>query len=537
MQHVVTATAASPRHDLRLRLEGRFYTAPVVAAMLATDVLSFGGSPRSIGDPFCGDGRLVVAWLRGAAAAGGAALQRLRRIVLWDCDADAVAVARANVTTMLLSIGCKGRVVVAEAGDSFERAVGNGRSLDLVVTNPPWDLLKPDSRDAVATAARGAYVDSIRAYAERLVGWYPAAASASGKAMTGYGVNLARAGLLAALRLLSHGGRIGIVLPASPFADQASAPFRRELFSAATVRNLRYFPAETKLFKGVDQPFVTLTGTVGGPTEVLTLVRLDDTLRETDRRPISLGPEHDEPLPLVVTGAQADVVTWLAKHHAPMGELEQDGRFGLWLGREVDETNLASVLTSGAVGVPFLKGRYVFPFAVVSHATTRIDPRRRAIPATVGEARFAWRDVSRPTQKRRMHVALVPDGWVTGNSLGVGFLRHGSREMLLALVGVLNSFTFEVQMRARLATAHVSQGVLRRCAVPLDVLGDAARVTELHDLVLRRIDQPDDAAVAARLEICVAQAYGLSRDHFATTLTAFPKFTDDERATLMAAWR
>lgn len=47
----------------------------------------------------------------------------------------------------------------------------------------------------------------------------------------------------------------------------------------------------------------------------------------------------------------------------------------------------------------------------------------------------------------------------------------------------------------------------------------------------------DEKTVAARLEVGVAQAYGLSRDHFAATLTAFPKFTDDERATLMRAWR
>ena len=67
----------------------------------------------------------------------------------------------------------------------------------------------------------------------------------------------------------------------------------------------------------------------------------------------------------------------------------------------LDETRLAESLTDSPRGVPFLKGRQVFPFRV-EPGNLRIDPKKRAIPGSVREPRLAWRDVARPSVKRRM---------------------------------------------------------------------------------------------------------------------------------------
>lgn len=216
--------------------------------------------------------------------------------------------------------------------------------------------------------------------------------------------------------------------------------------------------------------------------------------------------------------------------HASLSTLEMDLRIGLWLGRELDETRLAESFGTATGGVPFLKGRHVFPFHIKRDSLDYVDPTKRQIPATVSERRIAWRDVSRPSQRRRMHVAFVPTGNVTGNSLGVAFLRTDDAEALSALLAILNSFVFELQVRAKLATTHVSQGVLRQCSVPLSVLLESQERGELLRMLEKRLNSD---AELPELEVAVARAYGLDRDAFARALSAFPKLSVDERETLL----
>jgi len=212
--------------------------------------------------------------------------------------------------------------------------------------------------------------------------------------------------------------------------------------------------------------------------------------------------------------------------------LEADPERRLWLGRELDETRIAADLTDDPTGVPLLRGRHVLPFRITRGAPERVDPRRRAIPDTVRAARLAWRDVSRPTQRRRMQVALVPPGNVTGNSLGVACFRAGRPGDLELLLAILNSLVLELQIRARLATAHVSQGALRSCAVAAGSFTDPQRRSALLARVAERLR---DERAATRLEVAVARAHGLTRDELACVLEAFPKLTLAERAAHLEA--
>jgi len=203
--------------------------------------------------------------------------------------------------------------------------------------------------------------------------------------------------------------------------------------------------------------------------------------------------------------------------------LECDMRFGLWMGRELDETRIADCF--GEKGIPFLKGRQVDRFAIRPHTPPKIRPAARRIPATVEEQRFAWRDVSRPNQKRRVQATVIPRGWVTGNSLGVGFFRYGDRSHLLAFLGVLSSFVFELQLRAKLHTPHVSLGVIRACCIPWEVFEDRRMRNSIAKAVEACLASPDSHAAEADVERRVARAYGISKDDFAGLLKAFPKIS------------
>jgi Alw26I/Eco31I/Esp3I family type II restriction m6 adenine DNA methyltransferase len=525
MEHVETAKRSTNRMDLEKRMTGRFYTPQLIAERIAAQALKVCPQPESVCDPFCGDGRLVVAWLR--AAARGSSLRRLRRVVLWDYDAEAVRRALECVSAELSILGLSSKVsLLAEAGDTFARTPTMMAGVDVVLTNPPWELLKPDSRDGVDTEGDN-YKGQLRGYASNLAKDFPGAMSAKGKAMTGYGVNLARAGAVASSMLTKARGVVSIVLPSSIFADQASGPFRREFFSRLGVTQLDWYPAEARLFDGVDQPFVTATAIAGSVTSSFTLTRYGKDLDVVDHRDFAVSTDASQPVALNVAGEHEALVASLASTHAALSFLEADMRFGLWLGRELDETRLAESLVEVGSGVPFLKGRHVFPFQVVRDAPLRIDPTKRQIPSTVKELRLAWRDVSRPNQRRRMHVALVPQGDVTGNSLGVAFFRYGPLDRVRILMAIMNSMAFEIQVRTHLATAHVSQGVLRRCSVPLRCFDEASVKERLLTLVDLRLTSGEEMP---ELEVAVARAYGIARDEFASMLGAFPKLTAAERA-------
>ncbi len=531
MDHVELAKRASPRRDLERRLSGAYYTPPAIAERLAACAMATGNAAESVGDPFCGDGRLVVAWLHAAARAG--ALGRLRRILLRDRDPDAVRAARTAVAAALGALGRgTGVLVSAEAADTFALGAELRESLDTVVTNPPWDLLKPDARDGLAGADASAFRAELRAYAAGLSRIFPAAVSARGKAMMGSAVNLARAGALAAADAVRPGGVVALVLPAALLSDQASAPFRTALLTRLSVVELDAYPAEARAFAGVDQPFVTLTAVTGAPTRRFRLCRRTRELGVLDVRDVSIDANPSEPLALGVSAAQAALIATWRQRHPPLSALEADPERQLWLGRELDETRIAAALTDEPGGVPLLRGRHVLPFRISRGAPERVDPRLRPIPATVHAARLAWRDVSRPNQRRRMHVALVPPGDVTGNSLGIACFRAARPGDLELLMAILNGLVLELQVRARLATAHVSQGVLRSCAVASGCFSDPRRRAALLERIADRVR---DEQAAARLEVAVARAHGLTRDDLACVLEGFPKLTAAERAAHLEA--
>ena len=528
MKHVETAKNRTSRRDVEKHLTGRFYTPVEIALKIADQSIALFSNPTSIGDPFCGDGRLIVAWIQQAAQSGS--LRNLRHVILWDYDVEAVKIAKESVIEVLDAHGLSKQVSLnAGAGDSFLRVHNLAGTVDTVLTNPPWELLKPDSRDGIND--KEGYTKQLRSYAAMLAKDFPGAMSAKGKAMTGYGVNLARAGAIASAMLTRKDGVIAIVLPSSIFADQASVPFRCEFFTKLRAMRIDWYPAEARLFEGVDQSFVTAAAIVGSSTSTLKLVRHSKALDVLEERQVDVSIDPSKPLAFNVAAEHESLVQNFQADHPSLHSLEVDMRFGLWMGREIDETRLTESLTDKNAGVPFLKGRHVFPYQIVREDIWYIDPHKRQIPTTIKEERLAWRDVSRPNQRRRMHVALVPRGNITGNSLGVAYLRYGPIHNIRLLMAIMNSMGFELQVRTQLSTGHVSQGVLRKCTIPMGCFEDEF----LKDKILKLVESCQSLQKEQpELEVLIARAYGVNREQFAFLVDAFPKLTIEEKESYLS---
>lgn len=534
VEHLKTsgwAEADDPK-DLLTRVTGRFYTHDFIANHLVDAVLQ-AWKPRTgtakVIEPFCGDGRLVVLLLEKAFLTHPG---HRWEIEIWDCDEAALITAKDEIarTAKRLKITAQ---VTATAGDSFARTPARLGQFDICITNPPWEVLKPDRRELTRLSPDETerYIQLLKEHDEVLRRLYPL--SAPLKRFSGWGTNLARCGVEASLRLLSPGGVAGIVSPSSLLADQMFGNIRRWVLSQHCVHDLAFYAAEARLFENVDQASITIVAsrtaqdgtapvlsTYGKDLSKNSLSMSSDDWRNLDEGsfivPLQFG--------LAVVKLQA---AW--RHLPKFRDLESQELDGMWAGRELDETGYEEFLSDSGDYL-FLKGRMVKRFGIAEPPIRFVSRRGPQIPKSADHYRVAWRDVARPNQKRRMHAAIIPPGIVTGNSLNIAYFRDDNLPRLKALLAVINSLVFEAQVRSRLATSHVSLGSVRDVHIPL--LDNGSVVNTLASLA----DEADtgDSAVLNRLEVEVAQLYGLRRDDMAELLRSFAKIEDDEVKELLS---
>lgn len=518
--------------NLTKKNTGQFYTPPEIGIPLAKNVakyiLNLNKKIISLIDPFCGDGRLIV-WLLENTS------QIEWDIVIWDYDEEALNIAYKKISQAAENLSKKVKLTFKKV-DTFNEFQNNyERAFDVIITNPPWDVVKPDTNELshLDPKAKSNYITSLKQFSTRLLNDYPL--SRPSQAYGGWGVNLARVGTEIAIRLAKEGGVVAIVSPASLLADQNSRKLREWLFENNHCKEVSFFPAESRLFKGVDQPSISLIIIKAAQQNGILLTsygkKITDVSQEKLSIPISFLKSIDYKLP-VSFGFKSKHINQLVKfQNLPFFQDLEDPRLGgLWSGRELDETNHKSWLTLNGKH-PFLKGRMVDRFSNNLTSKTFVSEIKQSdIPSSVNYHRIVWRDVSRPSQKRRVIATLIPPKWVTGNSLGVAYFKYSEdRTMLLALLGIMSSLVFEFQVRSLLATAHISVGILRKTHIPK--LSDTEFVKLISSLVRERLEGRED--IESKLEVTVAKAYGLSRDDFATITDAFPKISEEYRNSLL----
>jgi Alw26I/Eco31I/Esp3I family type II restriction m6 adenine DNA methyltransferase len=514
---------------LRERLNGKFYTPPPIGDELSgilADLLDDRCEVSMI-DPFCGDGRLIVALLEQAK---GRLIDCSLMISLWDNDLQALQNAEQAVRQATTRLGLSASIEAVH-GNTFQLAKNSVGAFDVCITNPPWEAVKPDRRelDNLSSDIRKKVINNLRSTDEYLANEYPI--SQPTRKFSGWGTNLARVGTELAAKLVRPNGVLGVVCPASLFGDQTSEPLRAWLFDHSRIVSVAFYPAEAKLFDKVDQSIIYFVAQVGPKTSSFKLNLYDGQGRLKECGELEIGAIRARTtltIPFQI-GLKGMEITSRFSGLPAFGDVEGHSAASLWAGREIDETNRNRFLAEDGEHA-FVKGRNVGRFKIVEQPTHFIAKGGFNIPKGVAERRLVWRDVSRPNQKRRIHAVIIPPGWVAGNSLHVAYFRDGNEQRLLILLGLMNSLVFEVQMRGIATTSHASLGAIRNVRLPeLAISKSTSRIAELCKL---RLDGDESAEVP--LEVSCAKAYGLSRDEFATTIELFPKLTTIEKETLLS---
>jgi Alw26I/Eco31I/Esp3I family type II restriction m6 adenine DNA methyltransferase len=529
----------SPK-DLRTTSTGKFYTPERIGRTLAAELAKkIRKSPRgviNIIDPFCGDGRLII-WLLDEIKD----VDKKLNIFLWDYDAEAVDIAFKNIQEYK---GGKFLIKQVEkkktnSFSEFHRANHEGK-YDVIITNPPWDVLKPDPKELMHLSpdTRKEYVNSLKNFSEELSRNFPTSRPIS--SYGGWGCNLGRIGTELSVRLAATSGVVGIVTQASLWGDQSSLPLREWIFKSNNCNLINFYPAELRLFSGVDQAVTSLLinqGQAQGDLQInqhssKTILNRITKLELTK----SLIEELNYTIPISINlnNEQLKILRYLrGDQFLSLENLEKNGT--IWLGRELDETGYKT-WTKKDGDILFVKGRMIARYETNAKEESIYlsDEKKATLPNSVAYERIVWRDVARASQKRRIIASLIPPKSITGNSLGVAFVKQADRKLLLCLLGVISSFAFEFQLRSLLSTGHISATALRKVSLPPL---DRIKIEELASLVEKRMN--GDIKVESEIEVIIAKHYFLSKAQFALVLDAFEKLSNDEKKELLnqKAWK
>ncbi|MCA0360654.1 MAG: ATP-binding protein [Armatimonadetes bacterium] len=394
-------------------------------------------------------------------------------------------------------------------GFEFGEILNMRGGFDAIITNPPWETLKPISREfcypyspdanrRLSTAKefdallkdlvkddsiRAEYLDYLSQFPHQS-GYFRAAPEYSnqsaivGGKKTGTDVNLYKLFIERCYHLLRPDGLCGIVVPSGIYSDLGTTGLRKLLFSNATVTGLFCFENRKEIFEGVHRSFkfVVLSYRKGGHTEAFPAAFMRHDVSDLSRFPESVGMRITMETVKSLSPDTWSVVEFQNPLDAQISEKMMcfpalgDAVPGAWqlkLTREFDMTNDAALFGDNGPGKLVLyEGKMIWHFTH-QYAEGRyfVDEKvgRKSILGRTEDKgqvldyqryRFAHRSITGNTNERTMVCSILPKGVFYGHSLNAS-KREGyamSESELLLLSALMSSFTVDYALRQRVAT-------------------------------------------------------------------------------------
>ena len=416
------------------------------------------------------------------------------------------------------------------AGDGSPRA---DAGFDAILGNPPWEMMRGDAGSVDAREDRRRESALLTRFV-RQSGVYRACADGH--------VNQYQLFVERSIRLLRHGGRMGLVVPWGLASDQGSAALRRLLLDRCRIDGFVGFDNAAAIFpihRGVR--FLVLSASTGLATERVR-ARLGE--RDPDRLdPAPPDARAQQPRPgneVVVSPAllrrlAGDGLAFPWVRHsgelqlierlvAAMPPLGHASGWAAGFGRELNATDDRARFTTDPGGLPVIEGKHVTPFQVRVQDATRWVRMPGNLPSShlrqaVQRPRLAYRDVASSTNRTTLIAGVVPAGTVTVHTLFC--LRTPlSDDDQWFLCGVLNSLVANFLVRPWVTT-HLGTTTVERLPVPRPAPGDSDR--DRIVALARRLSSGGDADDArVEIEARVMRLYGLSARELPVIFETFP---------------
>ncbi|MGB8345805.1 MAG: DNA methyltransferase, partial [Ktedonobacteraceae bacterium] len=389
-------------------------------------------------------------------------------------------------------------------GYEFDQVMNHRGGFDVIITNPPWEILKPQAkeffalhsklvsknkmriedfetertkllRDAEIRAAWLDYQSTIpyqSAYFRAAPAYRNQSATVNGK-KTGTDINLYKLFTEQCYNLLREGGQCGIVIPSGIYTDLGAKQLREMLFTRAEVTGLFCFENSKGIFEEVHRSykFVALTYEKGGQTTTFPAAFMRHDAGELERFPKNgaltisvdlirrLSPDS---LSVMEFKSEMDVAIAQKMLKNPLLGEKQRGTWNLVLTREFDMTNDSNLFKTEAKPdrLALYEGKMIHQFTHqwgkprywVNEKEGRTALLKRK--ADIGQGldyqfyRLGYRGIGRTTDQRALIATVLPAYTFAGNSLIVSRRidpGDGNHEIIddsqmLFVTAVMNSY-------------------------------------------------------------------------------------------------
>ncbi len=398
-------------------------------------------------------------------------------------------------------------------GYRFDRII-NGRSgFDAIITNPPWEIFKPNGKefflrysdlitrkkmriedfkdhqqellkDPDVLAAWQDYLSSFKhvsAYVRSAACYQHQIGEVNGK-KTGSDINLYKLFTERCHLLLRDGGQCGIVIPSGIYTDLGAKALREMLFDKTRITGLFCFENRKEIFENVHRSFkfVSLTFCKGGKTDRFPAAFMRHEVQELDGFPETgaidisvdlvrkLSPDS---LSVMEFKTPLDVQIAEKMLRFPLLGEEVPDKWNVKFSNDFHTTNDSDIyeITAGKGRLPIFEGKMMWQFEhLYSQPRYWVDEkvaRTRFLGRTidVGQKleyqiwRLVYRRQSASTNERTLVSTISPRTFHVDNLATIrlfddaGNLLINNHQQLL-LCAFLNSFVADFSIRSRVTT-------------------------------------------------------------------------------------
>jgi Alw26I/Eco31I/Esp3I family type II restriction m6 adenine DNA methyltransferase len=367
------------------------------------------------------------------------------------------------------------------------------RGFDLLVMNPPYDLLKPNRLEYTRLySSRNIPTVSFEDFKRNLteeVEFYRKSCHYS--LSINNVLNLYKIMLERALQITSSQGMLGFIVPSTLLCDESTARLRKEILNRYRIEGIFDFPESARVFRGVSQAVCIMIinkSQRGNDIPLVTNLTQIDNLEKITPSIISMSWVKDFPdyrIPKVTeTG-------WKILQKIHINPKLSDIPWILNLRGEVDLTLHKDYISAEDTGYPLIRGadisRYVLKrnykkWESFVHKERFLNILGDSIKSRhIGDIRIAGQQISNMMQRWRLKFCMVEKWTFLANSCNYIYIkdRWDDRDSLyLYLLALLNSTLLNWRFKLTNTNNHVSNMELGMLPV---------RLIDMSDILERRI--------------------------------------------------